>query len=896
MTKTIQRHLWLLPVVLLLSALGNAADEGILNRLLAPGPLIIGHKDLEGSDCLKCHDAGKGVPDSRCLDCHKEIRPFIEQKKGFHGLATGSCISCHKEHKGREYDSAAVNEQEFDHGTTGYRLEGKHGELKCSECHSEKRGSKRVRPKGTRYFGAQASCISCHKKDDHHQFPSDWAKKDCISCHGLKSWKTDIKFNHEKDAKYKLEGKHATISCKECHTPKGKSPIYRWPDRKQKQCLSCHQDIHAGKISEKFRGGGKCVSCHNQNEWKIPRFDHERMTSYSVKGAHLQLKCTDCHKQAPEALRIGKKAFRWSGLGTSCKSCHSDVHKSNLSEKQSIKQCDSCHGIVTWKIPSFDHERITRYAIDGGHMKLKCTDCHKQTASVMTAGKKHYKWAGLQSSCRTCHEDVHKNNMSPAFRTKQCESCHVTTGWKSSKFDHAAVTRFPLRGAHAKLACTDCHKQTPAAIQAGNKHYKWTGLKKYCLSCHGDEHRFADFRSKKLPQPLNCASCHDEVKWKPTPSWDHDRNTRYAIDGKHLKLNCLECHAGGKKEKARARGTYFWPDLQSKTCETCHTSPHRASGGAFNSKKCSECHITTGWKIMLQGLGQGFDHDKNSRFPLTGKHRGLKCDDCHLVNSKRVYKFGNPEGQFCASCHENVHAEQFSSDFRNRSCAECHTTNDFVTRYKFDHDQSRFKLREKHLTLKCGECHVPTRSVLKTKPGKPQVIASKFSFPELSKKNCETCHKDPHRGSFGNSCSDCHNERAWKATRDFHKNFTLTGVHYTLSCNECHKNDRRLAGLSSKCMACHQKDDVHRGSLPNCGECHRQHFWENADYRHSLTLFPLRGTHRTLDCNECHANGIYKGLRSSCVDCHRADALAASTPHTLPAMNECSQCHNQFTF
>ncbi len=43
--------------------IGNADEpvaEGALNRLLAPGPLMKGHQELESSDCLKCHEVGKG--------------------------------------------------------------------------------------------------------------------------------------------------------------------------------------------------------------------------------------------------------------------------------------------------------------------------------------------------------------------------------------------------------------------------------------------------------------------------------------------------------------------------------------------------------------------------------------------------------------------------------------------------------------------------------------------------------------------------------------------------------------------------------------------------------------------------------------------------------------------
>ncbi|MCX6130947.1 MAG: hypothetical protein NTX25_18055 [Proteobacteria bacterium] len=48
--------------------------EGLLNQLLAPGPLILGHEKLEHTDCLKSHEAAGGVPNKLCLDCHKEIR------------------------------------------------------------------------------------------------------------------------------------------------------------------------------------------------------------------------------------------------------------------------------------------------------------------------------------------------------------------------------------------------------------------------------------------------------------------------------------------------------------------------------------------------------------------------------------------------------------------------------------------------------------------------------------------------------------------------------------------------------------------------------------------------------------------------------------------------------
>ena len=174
------------------SVTSKTESEGILNKLLAPGPLIVGHKDLEGKDCLKCHDVGKGISDAKCMVCHKDIKRFFDFKKGFHGINTQACFKCHSDHKGRGFDSTKVDTKTFDHAKmTGYALEGKHADIKCIECHKEKRMSKPIRKNETRYWGQSSSCISCHKKDDVHFFKGDFAKKDCNSCHTLKAWRSE---------------------------------------------------------------------------------------------------------------------------------------------------------------------------------------------------------------------------------------------------------------------------------------------------------------------------------------------------------------------------------------------------------------------------------------------------------------------------------------------------------------------------------------------------------------------------------------------------------------------------------------------------------------------------------------------------------------------------------
>jgi hypothetical protein len=287
----------LVATILLIFVSGQiVAQEGLLNKLLAPGPLIEGHKDLEHKDCLECHTAAAGVPNEKCLLCHKEIKKSMDRKTGYHALHKKECFQCHADHKGRTFDSTKVNEETFDHKETGYQLLGKHEDIKCIKCHTETRAKKPVNKSGTRWFGLEKGCLECHKKDDVHFFKGDFANRDCGKCHGEILWKQDVKFDHLKDADYALIGNHGKLKCEKCHVPNGRaSAKYEWANFKEKKCLSCHKDIHGKNLSPKYQNGD-CAKCHGQDKWKIPDFSHE-ITGFALKGKHARTECIDCHKQ-----------------------------------------------------------------------------------------------------------------------------------------------------------------------------------------------------------------------------------------------------------------------------------------------------------------------------------------------------------------------------------------------------------------------------------------------------------------------------------------------------------------------------------------------------------------------------------------------------------------------
>lgn len=809
-------------------AANGEASQGLLNKLLAPGPLMEGHKELEGSRCLECHVAGGGIPDSQCLNCHKDIKKFVDHKIGFHGMATKTCIACHTDHKGRDFDSVAVDTKSFNHDTTGYKLEGKHADLKCTECHVEKRSKNAKspnipRPNDARYFGLKVTCVSCHKKDDVHFFTGEWGKKDCSACHGLGAWKKELKFEHFKDTHYKLEGKHAKITCAECHVPKKtKTPIYKWDNLKRAECLACHEDQHKGKFGAKFAGGDKCLKCHTQTDWKVDNFDHKKATGYALNGKHSEIECIDCHKQKSKTVAL--KDMTFSGLKKECSACHIDHHDFGTFRSSRLREpnaCTACHNERNWKqTPHWDHNTNTRYAISGKHLGLECTQCH--TPLPPQKRYRQYEWPHLaDKTCENCHKSPHTKTFSAKFLAKKCTECHTDEGWKlpkgakgAKKFDHSA-TRFQLTGEHTSVSCDACHKIDKKDV------YKFEHVAQgFCIDCHTNVH-VNQFHAKFANAV--CTDCHTTKDFINRLPFKHN-STDFELTGKHS------------------------PPLE-----------------------CSKCHVPT-----------------KALFPLLAKEK--------VQHNMSQFVFKTRNEKFCVDCHTNVHINQFHNNTARQACTECHTTENFTHRLAFDHNSTSYKLNGKHANVECIKCHVATKEQFTVKP---YHYKSKYIFPSNVTKDCTLCHKDPHEGHYGRVCTQCHTEKDWKSdTVDFHKNYTLSGVHNTLQCGECHQDDRKLSGLSQMCAACHRKDDVHRGALPDCSKCHEQHFWEDTSFRHSMTNFPLQGAHRTLDCNACHSNNIYKGLPSACNNCHLQDALNfTGTPsHATLVTRNCSDCHNQFSF
>ncbi len=460
------------------------------------------------------------------------------------------------------------------------------------------------------------------------------------------------------------------------HTNPETTQRTRRPPRHQsiQVCEECHVEHHGRDFALVYWKDGEAA------------FDHS-LTGYELSGAHKPLQCRQCHiaKNVVPDLKEGdarKDPNRtFLGLSTQCKSCHFDEHRGQVSEK-----CESCHSNTAWKPAiSFDHQ-MTKYPLSGQHQKVECAKCHPALSDKsVVADTSYQKFTGLNySECSSCHKDPHANRLGP-----DCAGCHNTGGWRTvnnSKFDHSK-TRFPLIGRHAPLQCAKCHKQEePRKVLAYSN----------CSDCHADFHQGAFVKS---PGGAKCERCHNVDGFRPGNFTieQHD-SCDYPLRGAHIAVPCDGCHVTTPTGKISRQYKFAFNDV---ACKSCHRDPHNGKADKWvNSGGCEGCHNVESWKESV------FAHD-STKFPLTGRHKGVKCLDCHgNKNDKTNVSLLTFEllPRICNECHKDIHGGQFVVN-EQTACDRCHQTDNWKAS-KFDHNRdSRYRLDGAHAKVPCNQCH-----------------------------------------------------------------------------------------------------------------------------------------------------------------------------------------------
>lgn len=384
----------------------------------------------------------RGVP-RNCTGCHEDIHLGQFRLK----QPVYECDKCHttQSYKIPNWDHA---------GMTGWALTGAHAKTDCAKCHpTVTLGNEKPT---VRWRTSSHECSFCHANPHREKPLSAQPKKTvfvaqtgtkmadvqpkapddathtsltdtvaCTACHSTTAWKSndaaggDVKFDHATTG-FPLTGMHTRASCVACHNS---SAIKR-------DCVSCHQDAHAGRLSQ------SCDTCHMPAGWRTTRpFEIHRFKRLPLTGMHALADCSQCHVRANEN--------RFTDAPADCYACHQkDVQRPNIFPHNATattaalpRDCGLCHRALSWvpvNIPAAmtgttssmlqaqaapsNHD--VRFPINfGKHRGAPCNDCHmSQPASrsvrcvgchshdALTIAQQHGKPIPTDgASCLSCH-------------------------------------------------------------------------------------------------------------------------------------------------------------------------------------------------------------------------------------------------------------------------------------------------------------------------------------------------------------------------------------------------------------------------------------------------------------------------------------------------------------
>jgi hypothetical protein len=159
----------------------------------------------------------------------------------------------------------------------------------------------------------------------------------------------------------------------------------------------------------------------------------------------------------------------------------------------------------------------------------------------------------------------------------------------------------PLVGSHEDVSCEKCHPKALFNLKGNNPDF--------CGNCHDSPHDGMLFGKKE------CEWCHSPAfgaldKFK----FDHDKKTSFALGRAHGKMTCDECHTQALGERK--------PD---KTCEAAAATPTTTSTAIASARSAAIRRAARPATCRRRAWTSGatnFNHDKKTKFKLTGARRG----------------------------------------------------------------------------------------------------------------------------------------------------------------------------------------------------------------------------------------------------------------------------------
>jgi hypothetical protein len=300
--------------------------------------------------CAQCHRKDLSAPVTRYGSARVVLRP-----------PSGACLACHTDDHGGQLAArpdkgecaschlvAGWTPSRFDaqsHTKLKVTLAGKHGTVECAACHGAKRAGLKPFPTtvalgkaGFLFHPPETTCTDCHLDPHQGRFArgGERAKPEgCVACHDQQAFRPST-VTFEVHAKYALplEGAHRAVPCAGCHGEmKGRAPtrsslvasgtsFVALKLSGSTVCSDCHKTPHGDQFSSRA-DHGRCDACHGLDGFApASRFDHNRDTAFSLKGAHEGVACNRCHTPDRTSTVPGRLIYR--PLSGKCESCHGE--------------------------------------------------------------------------------------------------------------------------------------------------------------------------------------------------------------------------------------------------------------------------------------------------------------------------------------------------------------------------------------------------------------------------------------------------------------------------------------------------------------------------------------------------------------------------------------------
>jgi hypothetical protein len=664
--------------------------------------------------------------------------------------------------------------------------------------------------------------------------------------------------------------------------------------------------------------------------------------------------------RAREVLRFDHAKHR-TETKTDCVRCHADAGSGAAILRPKMAECLSCHG----------H--------DDEFMAKDCQACHVDLQTEGTVPEDHFVHsptfgsdhasvaAHADSMCATCHSErtcaaCHAGDMMPAAPERLAFDTPGMGGLHAAGF----LARHADESANAGGLCTSCHaprellelsRARAAPVEAGRR-------------------RDPPRRSTRTPRRLDRPTGRAEparargvagprgLRGLPWRRWGaavrqlpRGRRRRGATRTRRARVRAATSRPGraslatSEAAEVAARGAssarllHLAPLLAAVAIATAcglmgggddaedaapppkdphagldakaaHAGDAKAAHAGRGAYRCSACHDMKSpdeaWRSRAMKMG----HDVSEH---TGA--GTHCTCCHLGE---IEGFGEPAGERCAECHEDVdvaiprmaeehclacHDLEGSGDVRTTAweCQKCHGDEDAAV-----------PLIDVHGTQACESCHQPhdepwvkERKCSDCHEGKDHVLHGAHGREQQLV--CSDCH-EPHEaaGEASGRCVPCHEEEQPKV---FTAATLFDGHDTCTSCHEPHGFEKASAGSCTSCHADHVMTDV-PAAHQACGSCHQTHA------PRSVSAATCKGCHDTVSvehadgatevCTTCHdPHGGSKGHAAGAAACTqlprrrrrqrpraRHERLLRDLPHTphqfvAAKAPGCEGCHQQ---